>query len=77
MLRKVLLASVAGLVLVAGAAPVMAQAAGSRPAATAAFQEGLFGVRLDREKGKVLVRLPAPGEEPFSAQLTLLAALDA
>lgn len=62
MLRKVLLASVAGLVLVAGAAPVMAQAAGSRPAATAAFQEGLFGVRLDREKGRVLVRLPAPGE---------------
>ncbi|MGO4688343.1 zinc-dependent metalloprotease [Brevundimonas sp. 2YAF1] len=62
MLRKVLLASVAGLVLIAGAAPVMAEAGASRPAATAAFQEGLFGVRLDREKGKVLVRLPAPGE---------------
>ena len=63
MLRKVLLASVAGLVLTAGAAPVMAQAAAARPAATAAFQDGLFGVRLDREKGRVLVRFAAPGAD--------------
>lgn len=62
MLRKVLLASV-GLVLMSGAAPVMAQTGGAQPAATAAFQDGLFGVRLDREKGRVLVRLPAPGAD--------------
>ena len=63
MMRKVLLAGVAGLVLAAGAAPVVhAQAGGSasRPAASAAWQDGLFDVRLDREKGRVLARLSAP-----------------
>ena len=64
-MRKVLLASVAGLVVAAGAAPVLAQA-GPSPAAGAAasaWQDGLFGVKLDRQKGKASVRLPAPGAD--------------
>lgn len=60
MLRKVLLASVAGLVLAASAAPVIVQAEPSRPAAAAAFQDGLFGVQLDREQDRVLARFPVP-----------------
>ncbi|MEG1029420.1 MAG: peptidase, partial [Brevundimonas sp.] len=67
MLRKVLLASVAGLVVVAGAAPVLAQAQAGASAAAAsaasAWQDGLFGVKLDRQKGKASVRLPAPGAD--------------
>lgn len=66
MMRKVLLAGVAGLVLAAGAAPVVHAQAGSsasRPAAAAAWRDGLFDVRLDREKGRVLARLSAPDAE--------------
>ena len=65
MLRKVLLASVAGLVVAAGAAPVLAQAGPSPAAGSAAsaWQDGLFGVKLDRQKGKASVRLPAPGAD--------------
>lgn len=63
MMRKVLLAGVAGLVLAAGAAPVAVQAQGTSPAASAAWQDGLFGVRLDRQKGRVLARLAAPDAE--------------
>jgi len=65
MLRKVLLASVAGLVVAAGAAPALAQTgtpAAAAPSASA-WQEGLFGVKLDRQKGKATVRLPAPGAD--------------
>lgn len=63
MLRKVLLASVAGLVVAAGAAPVLAQTGAPAAAASSAsaWQDGLFGVKLDRQKGKATVRLPAPG----------------
>ncbi|WEK58630.1 MAG: zinc-dependent metalloprotease [Candidatus Brevundimonas phytovorans] len=61
-MRRILLAGAAGLIL-AAAGTASAQVAPARPAATSAFQEGLFGVRLDREKGRVLVRLPAPGAD--------------
>ncbi|MFC5372592.1 zinc-dependent metalloprotease [Brevundimonas faecalis] len=70
MLRKILLASAAGLVLAAGAAPVVAQTAGSAASSTATaapapgeWRNGLFGVRVDRQKGKATVRLPAPGAD--------------
>ncbi|HEY4585092.1 MAG TPA: peptidase, partial [Brevundimonas sp.] len=67
MLRKVLLASVAGLVMLGASAQASTQATGqSTPAtaaATAAWQDGLFGVRLDREKGRVLARLSPPDAE--------------
>ncbi|MCO8019343.1 zinc-dependent metalloprotease [Brevundimonas diminuta] len=67
MLRKVLLASVAGLVMLGASAQASTQATGqSAPAtaaATAAWQDGLFGVRLDREKGRVLARLSPPDAE--------------
>lgn len=69
MLRKVLLAGAAGLVL-AGAGTGMvgggaAQAAvvAAPQSAPAGWQDGLFGVRLDREKGRVLARLSAPDAE--------------
>ena len=61
-MRKLLLAGAAGLIL-AAAGTASAQVAPARASATAAFQDGLFGVRLDREKGRVLVRLPAPGAD--------------
>lgn len=60
MLRKVLLAGAAGLVLAGAAAPVAAQSAPASAAASAAWRDGLFGVRQDSDKGKVSVRLPAP-----------------
>ncbi|MFK0298691.1 zinc-dependent metalloprotease [Brevundimonas sp. NPDC090276] len=65
MLRKVLLASVAGLVVAAGAAPVLARTGSPAAAASSAstWQDGLFGVKLDRQKGKATVRLPAPGAD--------------
>ncbi|HUH09469.1 MAG TPA: DUF5117 domain-containing protein [Brevundimonas sp.] len=61
-MRKILLAGAAGLIM-AAAGTASAQVAPATPAAAAAFQDGLFGVHLDREKGKVLVRLPAPGAD--------------
>lgn len=60
MLRKVLLAGAAGLVLAGAAAPVAAQSAPASAAASAAWRDGLFSVRQDSDKGKVSVRLPAP-----------------
>ncbi|MBN9481086.1 MAG: zinc-dependent metalloprotease [Bordetella sp.] len=63
MLRKVLLAGVAGLVLAGAAAPAGAQSAPAAAAAPTAWQDGLFGVRQDSRKGKVSVRLPAPGAD--------------
>ena len=62
-MRKVLLASVAGLVVAAGAAPVLAQAERPAIASASTWQDGLFGVKLDRQKGKATVRLPAPGAD--------------
>ncbi|HRL07646.1 MAG TPA: zinc-dependent metalloprotease, partial [Brevundimonas diminuta] len=56
-MRKVLLAGVAGL------GHAQAGSSASRPAATAAWRDGLFDVRLDREKGRVLARLSAPDAE--------------
>ncbi|PZU72249.1 MAG: peptidase [Brevundimonas sp.] len=64
-MRKVLMASVAGLVLLS-AVPAAAQSSPRTGAQTAsasapvAWQEGLFSVRADPQKGKVSVRLPAP-----------------
>ena len=65
MLRKVLLASVAGLVVAAGTAPVLAQTGSPTATSSSAstWQDGLFGVKLDRQKGKATVRLPAPGAD--------------
>ena len=68
-MRKVLMASVAGLVLLS-AVPAAAQthARTESAAAPAAWQEGLFAVRADAQKGKVSIRLPAPGADTrFSA----------
>lgn len=61
-MRKVLMASVAGLVLLS-AVPAAAQTSARTASASApaAWQEGLFAVRADAQKGKVTVRLPAPG----------------
>ena len=63
MLRKVLLAGAAGLVLAGAAVPAGAQSAPTATASPAAWQDGLFGVRQDSRKGKVSVRLPAPGAD--------------
>ncbi|AYG95376.1 DUF5117 domain-containing protein [Brevundimonas naejangsanensis] len=63
MLRKVLLAGAAGLVLAGAAVPTAAQTAPASAAASAAWQDGLFGVRQDSRKGKISVRLPAPGAD--------------
>ena len=65
MLRKVLLASVAGLVVAAGTAPVLAQTGSPTATSSSAstWQDGLFRVKLDRQKGKATVRLPAPGAD--------------
>ena len=72
-MRKVLMAGVAGLVL-ASAVPAAAQSSprtGAQTAsasAPAAWQEGLFAVRADPQKGKVMVRLPAPGADGVLAR---------
>lgn len=72
-MRKVLMAGVAGLVL-ASAVPAAAQSSprtGAQTAsasAPAAWQEGLFGVRADPQKGKVSVRLPAPDADGVLAR---------
>lgn len=63
MLRKVLLAGAAGLVLAGAAVPAAAQTAPAVTAATSAWQDGLFAVRQDSRKGKTSVRLPAPGAD--------------
>ncbi|WP_453977453.1 zinc-dependent metalloprotease [Brevundimonas sp. Marseille-Q4549] len=68
-MRKVLMASVAGLVLLS-AVPAAAQTSARTTSASApaAWQEGLFAVRADPQKGKVTVRLPAPGADGVLAR---------
>ncbi|MBN9466946.1 zinc-dependent metalloprotease [Brevundimonas sp.] len=68
-MRKVLMASVAGLVLLS-AVPAAAQTSArtATAPAPAAWQEGLFAVRADPQKGKVTVRLPAPGADGVLAR---------
>jgi len=68
-MRKVLMASVAGLVLLS-AVPAAAQTSARTASAPApaAWQEGLFAVRADPQKGKVTVRLPAPGADGVLAR---------
>lgn len=68
-MRKVLMASVAGLVLLS-AVPAAAQTSARTASASApaAWQEGLFAVRADAQKGKVTVRLPAPGADGVLAR---------
>ena len=63
MLRKVLLAGAAVLVLAGAAVPTGAQTAPASAAASTAWRDGLFGVRQDARKGKISVRLPAPGAD--------------
>lgn len=63
MMRKLLMASVAGCIAFAGTTPVLAATAAlpAAPAvASSSWQDGLFGVRLDQQKAKVAVRFPAP-----------------
>src|SRR5690606_41339831 len=57
------LACVAGLGRFGASAQATAQSTPPTAAATAAWQDGLFGVRLDREKGRVLARLSPPDAE--------------
>lgn len=68
-MRKVLMASVAGLVLLS-AVPAAAQTSARTASASApaAWQEGLFAVRADAQKGKVSIRLPAPGADGVLAR---------
>ena len=68
-MRKVLMASVAGLVLLS-AVPAAAQTSArtATAPAPAAWQEGLFAVRADPQKGQVTVRLPAPGADGVLAR---------
>lgn len=57
-MRKMMMAGAAALVLATGMAPMaMAQ---TPPAATAAWQDGLFAVRTDAARGKVSARFGAP-----------------
>lgn len=67
-MRKVLMAGVAGLVLMA-TNPAVAQtgmrtgAPSASASSPAPWQQGLFAVRADQQKGKVTARMPAPGAD--------------
>ncbi|MDQ1155656.1 zinc-dependent metalloprotease [Brevundimonas sp. SORGH_AS_0993] len=67
-MRGILMAGAAGLVLIGAGEPAAAQSTTPAPSsavseASAAWRSGLFAVRTDPQKGKVTVRLPAPGPD--------------